>query len=165
MTEQDYSLRGHGVSGRVRHHVRRVWVRGAPPGTRAADSRCSSYLVAGREGCMRLSRGKWSLAGGALPVRAGTARRVACRRQGRWPSGSRRGAARARGWGIFNAGASTGSALAPPVMTGLTLAYGWKLGLPRSPAATGLLLSSCSGCCSTSRRIEIAGCANPNIWR
>jgi ACS family hexuronate transporter-like MFS transporter len=71
-----------------------------------------------------LARGKWSL--------------VACRfllgmgEPGNWPAAAKAVAEwfpanqRAFGVGIFNAGSSIGSAIAPPVVAWLTLQYGWR---------------------------------------
>lgn len=69
-------------------------------------------------------RGKWSLAG--CRVLLGLSE------PGNWPSAAKAvaewfpPAQRALGVGIFNAGSSLGSALAPPVVAFLTLRYGWR---------------------------------------
>lgn len=71
-----------------------------------------------------LSRGKWSLAG--CRVLLGLSE------PGNWPAAAKAvaewfpPAQRALGVGIFNAGSSLGSALAPPVVAFLTLRYGWR---------------------------------------
>jgi MFS transporter, ACS family, aldohexuronate transporter len=71
-----------------------------------------------------LVRGKWSLAGARFLLGAGE--------PGNWPAAAKAIAEwfpageRALAIGIFNAGSSLGSALAPPVVAYLTLAYGWR---------------------------------------
>lgn len=73
-----------------------------------------------------LIAGKWSMAGARFMLGLG--------QPGAWPAAAKAVAEwfpprqRALGMGIFNAGASAGSALAPPVMAGLTLAFGWRWG-------------------------------------
>jgi ACS family hexuronate transporter-like MFS transporter len=71
-----------------------------------------------------LARGKWSL--GACRFLLGLGE------PGNWPAAAKAVAEwfpptqRALGVGIFNAGSSTGSALAPPVVAFLTLHFGWR---------------------------------------
>jgi ACS family hexuronate transporter-like MFS transporter len=71
-----------------------------------------------------LSRGKWSLTG--CRVLLGLSE------PGNWPAAAKAVSEwfppeqRALGVGIFNAGSSLGSALAPPVVAFLTLNYGWR---------------------------------------
>ena len=71
-----------------------------------------------------LVQGKWSLAGARFVL--GLAE------PGNWPAAAKAVAEwfpaeqRALGVGIFNAGSSLGSALAPPVVAWLTLRYGWR---------------------------------------
>jgi len=71
-----------------------------------------------------LARGKWSLGFCRFLLGAGE--------PGNWPAAAKAVAEwfpahqRAFGVGIFNAGSSIGSALAPPVVAWLTLAYGWR---------------------------------------
>ncbi len=71
-----------------------------------------------------LAVGKWSL--GACRFALGLAE------PGNWPAAAKAVAEwfpaskRALGVGIFNAGSSMGSALAPPVVAWLTLSYGWR---------------------------------------
>jgi ACS family hexuronate transporter-like MFS transporter len=89
----------------------------------------------------------WSVAAMAHGLVVGKWSLAACRfllglsQPGLWPAAAKAVGEwfpprqRALGMGIFNAGASTGSALAPPVMAGLTLAYGWQWGF----AITGAL--------------------------
>jgi len=71
-------------------------------------------------------RGKFSLAWRALSPRDRRARKLArgCESHRGMVSSSQR----ALVVGIFNAGSSLGSALAPPVVAYLTLAYGWRSG-------------------------------------
>ena len=70
-----------------------------------------------------LARGKWSLAACRFLLGVGE--------PGNWPAAAKAVAEwfpahqRAFGVGIFNAGSSIGSALAPPVVAWLTLHYGW----------------------------------------
>jgi MFS transporter, ACS family, hexuronate transporter len=70
-----------------------------------------------------LATGKWSLAGWRFLLGLGE--------PGAWPAAAKAVAEwfpprlRALGMGIFNAGSSVGSALAPPVVTWLTIRYGW----------------------------------------
>ena len=71
-------------------------------------------------------RGKWSLGGARFLLGLGE--------PGNWPAAAKATAEwfpagqRALVIGIFNAGSSLGSALAPPVVAYLTLAYGWRAG-------------------------------------
>ena len=71
-----------------------------------------------------LARGKWSL--GACRFLLGLSE------PGNWPAAAKAVAEwfpatqRALGVGIFNAGSSMGSAMAPPVVAFLTLRYGWR---------------------------------------
>ncbi len=71
-----------------------------------------------------LARGKWSLAACRFLLGVGE--------PGNWPAAAKTVAEwfpadrRALGMGIFNSGTSLGSALAPPVVSALTLAYGWR---------------------------------------
>lgn len=71
-----------------------------------------------------LTVGKWSL--GAYRFALGLSE------PGNWPAAAKAvaewfpPAQRALGIGIFNAGSSLGSALAPPVVAWITLAYGWR---------------------------------------
>jgi ACS family hexuronate transporter-like MFS transporter len=71
-----------------------------------------------------LARGKWSLAACRFLLGLGE--------PGNWPAAAKAVAEwfpmtqRALGVGIFNAGSSMGSALAPPVVAALTLWYGWR---------------------------------------
>jgi ACS family hexuronate transporter-like MFS transporter len=71
-----------------------------------------------------LAAGKWSLAGWRFLLGLGE--------PGNWPAAAKAVAEwfparqRALGVGIFNAGSSMGSALAPPVVAYLTLQYGWR---------------------------------------
>src|SRR5437867_5140891 len=71
-----------------------------------------------------LARGKWSL--GACRFLLGLGE------PGNWPAAAKAVAEwfparqRALGIGIFNAGSSMGSALAPPVVAFLTIHYGWR---------------------------------------
>ena len=70
-----------------------------------------------------LATGKWSLAACRFVLGLGE--------PGAWPAAAKAVAEwypprlRALGMGIFNAGSSVGSALAPPVVTYLTIRYGW----------------------------------------
>ena len=69
-------------------------------------------------------QGKWSLVGARFLLGLG--------QPGNWPAAAKAIAEwfpagqRALAVGIFNAGSSAGSALAPPVVAYLTLAYGWR---------------------------------------
>ena len=69
-------------------------------------------------------RGKWSLAGARFLLGLGE--------PGNWPAATKAAAEwfppekRALVIGIFNAGSSLGSALAPPAAAFLTIAYGWR---------------------------------------
>lgn len=71
-----------------------------------------------------LVRGKWSLMGARFFLGLGE--------PGNWPAAAKAVAEwfpprqRALGVGLFNAGSSMGSALAPPVVAFLTLHYGWR---------------------------------------
>jgi MFS transporter, ACS family, aldohexuronate transporter len=71
-----------------------------------------------------LSQGKWSLAACRFVLGLGE--------PGNWPAAAKAvnewfpARQRALGVGIFNAGSSLGSALAPPVVAYLTLAFGWR---------------------------------------
>ena len=71
-----------------------------------------------------LARGKWSLAGCRFLLGLGE--------PGNWPAAVKAVAEwfpasqRALGVGIFNAGSTMGSALAPPMVAFLTLHYGWR---------------------------------------
>jgi len=71
-----------------------------------------------------LATGKWSLAACRFVLGLGE--------PGNWPAAAKAVAEwfppkqRALGIGIFNAGSSMGSALAPPVVAYLTLTYGWR---------------------------------------
>jgi ACS family hexuronate transporter-like MFS transporter len=71
-----------------------------------------------------LARGKWSLAGYRFLLGLGE--------PGNWPAAAKAVAEwfpasqRALGVGIFNAGSTMGSMLAPPVVAYLTLNYGWR---------------------------------------
>lgn len=71
-----------------------------------------------------LVRGKWSLAGARFLLGLGE--------PGNWPAAAKATAEwfpaeqRALVVGIFNAGSSLGSGLAPPVAAYLTIAYGWR---------------------------------------
>ncbi len=71
-----------------------------------------------------LARGKWSLAACRFLLGLGE--------PGNWPAAAKAVAEwfpasqRALGVGIFNAGASMGSAFAPPAVAFLTLRYGWR---------------------------------------
>jgi ACS family hexuronate transporter-like MFS transporter len=71
-----------------------------------------------------LAIGKWSLAACRFVLGLGE--------PGNWPAAAKAVAEwfparqRALGVGIFNAGSSMGSALAPPVVAFLTIAYGWR---------------------------------------
>ncbi|MBK9165858.1 MAG: MFS transporter [Bryobacterales bacterium] len=71
-----------------------------------------------------LVRGKWSLMGARYFLGLGE--------PGNWPAAAKAVAEwfpprqRALGVGLFNAGSSMGSALAPPVVAFLTLHYGWR---------------------------------------
>src|ERR1700694_1053095 len=71
-----------------------------------------------------LVRGKWSLAAVRFLLGLGE--------PGNWPAAAKAVAEwfpasqRALGVGIFNAGSSLGSAIAPPLLASLTLHYGWR---------------------------------------
>src|SRR5262249_40499833 len=71
-----------------------------------------------------LAQGKWSLAACRFVLGLG--------QPGNWPAAAKAVAEwfparqRALGVGIFNAGSSAGSALAPPVVAYLTLQFGWR---------------------------------------
>jgi ACS family hexuronate transporter-like MFS transporter len=71
-----------------------------------------------------LARGKWSLAACRFLLGLGE--------PGNWPAAAKAVAEwfpanqRALGVGIFNAGSSMGSALAPPMVAFLTIRYGWR---------------------------------------
>ncbi|MDX2154531.1 MAG: MFS transporter [Bryobacteraceae bacterium] len=70
------------------------------------------------------TRGKWSLGGARFAL--------GLFEPGNWPAAAKAVAEwfpanqRALGVGIFNAGSSLGSALAPPMVSWLTLQYGWR---------------------------------------
>jgi MFS transporter, ACS family, hexuronate transporter len=72
-----------------------------------------------------LARGKWSLAACRFVLGAGE--------PGAWPAAAKAVAEwfpahqRALGVGLFNAGSSTGSMLAPPMIAFLTLRYNWRV--------------------------------------
>ena len=72
----------------------------------------------------RFARGKWTLGGCRFLL--------GLSEPGNWPAAAKAVAEwfpasqRALGIGIFNAGSSMGSALAPPVVAWLTLHYGWR---------------------------------------
>lgn len=80
----------------------------------------------------------WSMAAMSHALARGKRSLAACRfllgvgEPGNWPAAAKAVAEwfpaeqRALGVGMFNAGSSIGSALAPPVVTWLTLHYGWK---------------------------------------
>ena len=80
----------------------------------------------------------WSLGAMAHGLAVGTWSLAACRfilglaEPGNWPAAAKAVAEwfparqRALGVGIFNAGSSLGSALAPPIVAVLTLLYGWR---------------------------------------
>jgi len=69
-------------------------------------------------------QGKWSLAAARFLLGLG--------QPGAWPAAAKAIAEwfpagqRALAIGIFNAGTSAGSALAPPLVAYLTIAYGWR---------------------------------------
>jgi ACS family hexuronate transporter-like MFS transporter len=71
-----------------------------------------------------LARGKWSLAAFRFLLGLGE--------PGNWPAAAKAvgewfpARQRALGIGIFNAGSSLGSAIAPPAVTWLTIQYGWR---------------------------------------
>ena len=116
----------HAVPVRLRHHVRGLGLRGRPARD-ATRIRCIHLrLVSGADAARRLSRGKWSL--GACRFLLGLGE------PGNWPAAAKAVAEwfparqRALGVGIFNAGSSIGSAIAPPVVAYLTYRYGWRVG-------------------------------------
>jgi ACS family hexuronate transporter-like MFS transporter len=80
-----------------------------------------------------LARGKWSLAACRFALGAGE--------PGNWPAAAKAVAEwfpasqRALGVGIFNAGASMGSAIAPPAVAFLTLRFGWRFAFVFTGAA------------------------------
>ena len=83
-----------------------------------------------------LVRGKWSLAAVRFLLGLGE--------PGNWPAAAKAvaewfpPAQRALGVGIFNAGSSLGSAIAPPLLASLTLQYGWRFAFA-STGALGLI--------------------------
>ncbi|HTM51109.1 MAG TPA: MFS transporter [Bryobacteraceae bacterium] len=80
-----------------------------------------------------LAQGKWSLMGARFMLGLG--------QPGNWPAAAKATAEwfpagqRALVIGIFNAGSSIGSALAPPGVAFLTLAYGWRFAFVATGAA------------------------------
>ena len=74
--------------------------------------------------CMRFATGVWSFGIARFMLGLGE--------PGNWPAATKAVSEwfaprqRALGVGIFNAGSSVGSALAPPVVSWLTIAYGWQ---------------------------------------
>ena len=142
---------GHDLPARLRHHVRRLGLRGRPAGDAARFRGLHLRLVVRRPCCTGWRTGKWSLAACRFVLGLGE--------PGNWPAAAKAVAEwfparqRALGVGIFNAGSSLGSALAPPVVAFLTMRFGWRFGV----RIHGQPRASCGwrpGSCSISRRTE-----------
>ena len=94
-------------------------------GTQARVSLCSCSVGRPPRCCMPSRSGKWSL--GAFRFMLGLAE------PGNWPAAAKAVAEwfparqRALGIGIFNAGSSIGSAIAPSMVAWITYAYGWRM--------------------------------------
>ncbi len=92
-------------------------------GTRRGFAACISFWSAAAM-LHALARGKWSLAACRFLLGIGE--------PGNWPAAAKAVAEwfpanqRALGVGIFNAGSSIGSAVAPPVVAWLTIHFGWR---------------------------------------
>ena len=106
-----------------------------------------------------LTFGKWSL--GAFRFALGLSE------PGNWPAATKAvaewfpPAQRALGIGIFNAGSSLGSALAPPVVAWVTIAYGWRTAFVVTGAAGLAWLAAWWWLYETPKEYIAAQYANP----